>query len=70
MRVRFRRDRPDRTVRAAPPACARAQVTVLHRGVHDVPLPAGVRYIHGRLAPRELTHPEPDVVVHMWALIS
>ena len=48
------------------------EVTVFHRGVHDVPLPASVRYIQGRLdqSPRELTHPEPDVVVHTWALIE
>jgi nucleoside-diphosphate-sugar epimerase len=46
------------------------QVTVLHRGEREAGLPAGVGHAHGDLAhpPRQLLHPPPDVVVHMWAM--
>src|SRR5215475_12804657 len=45
-------------------------VTVFHRGEHEVELPAGVRHLHGDFAdlPREAFHPEPDAVVHTWAM--
>ncbi len=46
------------------------QVTVFHRGEHEADLPKDVRNVHGDLShpPRELLQPEPDVVVHMWAM--
>lgn len=46
------------------------EVTVFHRGEHQADLPAGVHRVHGDLAqpPRQLLHPAPDVVVHMWAM--
>jgi len=46
------------------------QVTVFHRGEHEVSLPDGVRHVHGDFQhpPRELRDPAPDVVIHMWAL--
>ena len=50
-----------------------AEVTVYHRGIHEVPLPASVRHIHSPRAslpllhfPSELTDPPPDVVLHMF----
>jgi nucleoside-diphosphate-sugar epimerase len=50
-------------------------VTVFHRGEHEAELPAGVRHVHGDIAPlfhvpRELRKPAPDVVVHMWAMTA
>ena len=47
-------------------------VTVFHRGDHQAELPAAVRRVHGNFAhfPKELTHPAPDVVVHMWAMTA
>jgi len=46
------------------------EVTVFHRGQHEVQLPAGVRDVRGDFAhpPSEVLHSEPDVVVHMWAM--
>lgn len=46
------------------------EVTVFHRGEHECGLPAGVRHVHGDFArlPRELLHPAPEIVVHMWAM--
>jgi len=45
-------------------------VTVFHRGDHEAAFPAEVRHVHGDFAdpPREVLHPAPDVVVHMWAM--
>ena len=50
-----------------------AEVTVYHRGVHEPALPSAVRHIHHPSAsvpflhfPSELTHPPPDVVLHMF----
>jgi nucleoside-diphosphate-sugar epimerase len=46
------------------------QVTVLHRGKHEVELPAGVSHLHGdfKNPPSEVFDPAPDVIVHMWAM--
>lgn len=45
-------------------------VAVFHRGQHEAEFPVGVRNIHGDFThlPRETFDPEPDVVVHMWAM--
>src|SRR5215475_7034614 len=50
--------------------CLGHEVTVFHRGEHEVELPVGVRHLHGDFAhlSREAFHPEPDAVVHMWAM--
>jgi len=46
------------------------EVTVFHRGQHEIDPPAGVRHVHGDVAalPSELRDLGPDVVVHMWAM--
>ena len=46
------------------------EVTVFHRGEHEVDLPGGVCHIHGSLAdpPAELRRLVADVVVDMWAM--
>jgi nucleoside-diphosphate-sugar epimerase len=46
------------------------EITVFHRGEHEVELPAGVRHLHGDFGhlPGDAFHPEPDAVVHMWAM--
>lgn len=48
-------------------------VTVFHRGIHEPPLPVEVRHIHSPRAtlpflefPRELSNPNPDLVLHMF----
>lgn len=50
-------------------------ITVYHRGVHEADLPAGVRHVHDAgavipisLFPSSLTHPAPDVVLHMYPI--
>lgn len=49
------------------------EISVYHRGQHEPDLPAGVRHIHSPRAgipvlhlPSELSHPAPDVVLHMF----
>jgi nucleoside-diphosphate-sugar epimerase len=46
------------------------EVTVFHRGEHEVQMPDGVRHVHGDLAhpPDALRQLRPDVVVHMRAM--
>jgi nucleoside-diphosphate-sugar epimerase len=46
------------------------EVSVFHRGEHEVELPSSVRHIHGdfQRLPREAFNPAPEVVVHMWAM--
>jgi nucleoside-diphosphate-sugar epimerase len=45
-------------------------VTVFHRGEHEIDLPSEVRHIHGSVAepPSLLCDVQADVVIHMWAL--
>ncbi len=48
------------------------EVTVFHRGDHEVDLPDGVRQVHGEFAnpPQEILRNTFDVAVHMWAMTA